>query len=324
MVQQADEARDNTRQRSIVRRKRFLFPAVFLLLVAAVVFGYWYLHLRGYVSTNNAYVQADPITVSSKVLGRVTRLAAEEGDTTKQGELLVLLNDSDLRAQEAQSQANLEYSQRNVTLTGINLERVREDFGRASMQYADNVITREQYDHARQALQAAEAQQRVAQSQVNTAMAQMGVVETQLQNMKILAPVSAVVARKWVVPGDIVQPGQSIYTLYDLGNVWVTANFEETKLQSVRVGDTVEVVVDAYPGVRFGGRVLLIGAAAASQFALIPPNNASGNFTKVTQRVPVKISVEARSPGQGPESISLLPGMSAEVRIRVGSGPKSR
>jgi len=324
MVQQTDEACDNTRQRSIVKRKRFLFPVIFLLLAAVVISAYWYLHLRGYVSTNNAYVQSDPVTVSSKVLGRVTQLAAGEGDTTRQGELLVTLDDSDLRAQEAQSQANLEYSQRNVSLAGINLDRVREDFSRASMQYTDNVITREQYDHARQALQAAEAQHKVAQSQVTTSRAQLGVVETQLRNTRILAPASAVVARKWVMPGDIVQPGQSIYTLYDLSDLWITANFEETKLLSVGVGDTVEVFVDAFPGVKFGGRVLLIGAAAASQFALIPANNASGNFTKVTQRVPVRISIEPPSPGQKPDQIPLLPGMSAEVRIRVGSGPNSR
>jgi membrane fusion protein (multidrug efflux system) len=203
------------------------------------------------------------------------------------------------------------------------VERAREDFSRASAQYSDKVVTREQYDHARQALQMAEAQQEVAVSQVNTSRAQLGVVETQLQNMRILTPSTGVVARKWVMPGDIVQPGQPIYTLYDLGNLWITANFEETKLYSVRVGDSVEISVDAHPGVNFRGRVLLIGAAAASQFALIPPNNASGNFTKVTQRVPVKISIEAPSPGQKPERISLLPGMSAEVRIRVGSGPNS-
>ncbi len=323
MVERADEACDKG-QRSIVKRKRFLFPAVFVLLAACIILGYWYLHLRGYISTNNAYVQSDPVTVSSKVLGRVTRLAVQEGDTTRQGELLVTLDDSDLRAQEAQSQASLEYSQRNVALAGINLDRARDDFNRASMQFTDNVITREQYDHARQALQAAEAQQKVAQSQVATSRAQLGVVQTQLYNMRILAPVSAVVARKWVMPGDIVQPGQSIYTLYDLTDLWITANFEETKLQSVGVGDTVEIYVDAFPGVKFGGRVLLIGAAAASQFALIPANNASGNFTKVTQRVPVRISIEPEASGRKPGRVPLLPGMSTEVRIRVGSGSEQR
>ena len=148
-------------------------------------------------------------------------------------------------------------------------------------------------------------------------------VETQLKNSSIVAPIAGVIARKWVMPGDIVQPGQPILTIYDLDSVWVTANFEETKLAFVRLDDAVRISVDAYPGVEFEGRVRLIGAAAVSQFSLIPPNNASGNFTKVAQRVPVKISIESKGSEKNFHPISLLPGMSAEVKIRVNSTPRS-
>jgi membrane fusion protein (multidrug efflux system) len=168
----------------------------------------------------------------------------------------------------------------------------------------------------------AEAQYKVALSQVNTSKAQLGVVETQLRNTRVLAPVSGVAARKWVTPGDIAQPGQPIFTIYDLNNIWITANFEETKLAAIHLDDPVEISVDTYPGRKFTGKVVLIGAAAVSQFSLIPPNNASGNFTKVTQRVPIKISIDARNSGnteQHSDRISLLPGMSVEVKIRVKS-----
>jgi membrane fusion protein (multidrug efflux system) len=117
--------------------------------------------------------------------------------------------------------------------------------------------------------------------------------------------------------GDVVQPGQPIFSIYDLQHLWVTANFEETKLASIRLNDPVEISVDAYPDSHFEGRVIQLGANTASQFSLIPPNNASGNFTKVTQRVPVKISIEDKESSSHSRSSQLLPGMSVEVKVKV-------
>ncbi len=101
--------------------------------------------------------------------------------------------------------------------------------------------------------------------------------EANLKNLQIQSPVSGVVAKRWVLTGDVVQPGQSIFTLFDLRHVWVTANFEETKLAKIQVGDSVEITVDAYPGTRFRGKVKEIGVNTAAQFSLIGANNASGN-----------------------------------------------
>jgi membrane fusion protein (multidrug efflux system) len=122
-----------------------------------------------------------------------------------------------------------------------------------------------------------------------------------------------VVSRRWVLKGDVVQPGQAIYTLYNLDSVWVTANLEETKLGRIAPGDAVTVQVDAYPGRDFPGHVAQIGTNTAAQFSLIPPNNASGNFTKVTQRVPVRIALD-RAAG---DNARLLPGMSASIRVTL-------
>jgi membrane fusion protein, multidrug efflux system len=292
-------------------RKRIVVPLVALLLLAALVAGYWYRFLRGTVATDDAYVDGDAITVSSKVLGRVTELGADEGDAVAPGRVLVRLDDADLRVREAQGQAGLELAQRNVPVAQINLDRARDDFDRASYQFQEKVITREQLDHARQAWDLARAQVQVALGQVGAAQAQLDVVRGDLQNLEIPAPQPGVVARKWIVTGDIVQPGQPILTLYDLGDVWITANFEETKLGHIRVGDPVRITADAHRGREIAGKVTRIGAVAASRFSLIPPNNAAGNFTKVTQRVPVRIDLapEARR--------GLLPGMSVEVKIRL-------
>jgi membrane fusion protein (multidrug efflux system) len=298
-------------------RKRIIIPVAILIAAAALIAVYWHVYVRGYVSTDDAYIDGDAVTVSAKMMGRVAALNAAEGDSVRAGELLVQLDDSDLNAQHAQASAGLEYVRQSVPVAKISLDRAQEDFDRASYQYTNKVIPREQYDHARQALEMARAQYTVALSQVNASKAQLDVIETQLENTKVFAPCAGVVARKWIVPGDVVQPGQPILTLYDLGNLWVTANLEETKLASIHLGDSVRIKVDASRDREFTGTVILVGAAAASQFSLIPPNNASGNFTKVTQRIPVKISIDGAPADSTGERFRFLPGMSADVKIRV-------
>ncbi len=303
------------RKKSGYRKKGILIPLFLFLVIGGGIFAYWYLYLRGYVSTDDAYIDGDAITISSKILGRVKALTVDEGDSVTAGQLLVQLDDSDLQAQNAEAAAALEYTRQNVPVAKINQDRAQDDFHRASVQYNDGVITKENFDHARQALDLAHAEYNVALSHVKSAEAQLAVISTKLTHTRVEAPMVGVVARKWVVLGDIVQPGQPIFTLYDLNNVWVTANFEETKLSSINLGDSVEISVDAYPGHPIRGRVSSIGAAAASQFSLIPPNNASGNFTKVTQRVPVKIVIDPAVDPAGDGKPTLRPGMSVEVKI---------
>ncbi len=299
------------------RKKRILIPLAILLIIAAAIFLYWYHYLRGWASTDDAVIDSDPVTISSKLLGRIISLAADEGDTVRAGELLVSIDDSDLKAQESQATAGLELAHQNAKVAEIALKRAGDDYRRDSIQFQNHVIPREQYDHARQAFELAGAQLAVTKGQVGVAEAQLKVIETALANTRIIAGARGVVAKKWVMPGDIVAPGQPIFTLFDLGDVWITANFEETKLHDIRPGDSVRISVDAFPGREFTGRVDLIGAAAASQFSLIPPNNASGNFTKVTQRVPVKILLDSIDVDDPPGWPALLPGMSVEVKVRV-------
>jgi membrane fusion protein (multidrug efflux system) len=316
-----DEKREtgaqSQKQKAIYKRKRLIIPLILFLLISGAIASYWYFYLRGHISTDDAFIDADAMTISSKILGRITSIKVNEGDTVRPGQSLVQLDDSDLQAQKVQAIAALDYTQENLPVAKINIDRAQEDFDRASVQFKSNIIPREQYDHSRKALELARAQYNVAQSQIKTSEAQLYTIETQLRNTQISAPMPGVVARKWLLPGDIVQAGQPILTIYDLQNVWVTANFEETKLASIVQGDSVQISVDAYPGREFRGTVLLIGSAAASEFSLIPPNNASGNFTKVTQRVPVKISINIPQIDNPRKRISLLPGMSAEVKIRV-------
>lgn len=298
--------------------KRLFVLAVFLAAIAGAIFAYWYFNLRGFVSTDDAFIDGDRVSVASKVLGRITNLMADEGDQVAEDQLLVRLDDADLRAQEAQAEADLELARQNVALAKVSLQKAKDDYNRGTTQFKSHIIPQEQYNHISKALDAAQAQYRIELARVQAANAQLNVVQTQLENTRITAPIAGVIAKRWVLNGDVVQPGQPIFTIYDSNHVWVTANFEETKLASIRPGAPVQISVDAYGSSRFEGEVKLIGAAAASEFSLIPPNNASGNFTKVTQRVPVKISIRLDSMNDQGDAPLLLPGMSVEVRVRVG------
>ncbi len=300
----------------LYRKKRILIPTAILLLVAAAAYWYYVTNIRGFNATDDAYVDGNRVSISAKILGRITDLRAGEGDTVKHGIVIVSLDDADLRAQEEQSEAALADARQGIELARVNMDRALDDFQRAESQYKTKVIPLEQYEHAKSALAATRTQQKMADTRVATAAAQLHVVRTNLLNTKILAPMDGIVAKRYALPGDVVQAGQPILSVYDLSSVWVTANFEETKIGSIRIGDPVEISVDAYPDRKIAGKVRQFGASTASQFSLIPPNNASGNFTKVTQRVPVKISIDPTSiPGTGQP---LLPGMSVVVRVKVG------
>jgi membrane fusion protein, multidrug efflux system len=300
----------------LYRKKRVLIP--FFILIAALGFGawYWYQNLRGFVSTDDAFIDANKVSISSKVLGRIVVLTVDEGDRAKQGALLVRLDETDLRSQVEQARASLAFAQESLPLAKLNVDRASDDFARADLQFKGAVITKEQYVHAQQALDAAKAEYAIAVSKIAVAKAQVGVVETQLENMTLVAPFDGIVAKRWLLPGDVVQPGQPILTIYDTRLIWVAANLEETKLERVKLQDRVEINVDTYPGHAFWGKVGLIGDYTAAQFSLIPPNNASGNFTKVTQRVPLKIYLDAETPETRP-AVPLRPGMSVEIKIRV-------
>ncbi|TCL70117.1 membrane fusion protein (multidrug efflux system) [Hydrogenispora ethanolica] len=292
--------------------KNLFIPVVLVLALAAGGGWYWYTSMSGYIETDDAIVDGYQATIGSKILGRIAGLLVKENQKVQAGQTLVQLDDSDLRAQENQAQAALAYAQQNVNLARVNQAKAQEDFARAAAQFKAGFISREQYDHAKSALDVTRAQIAIAQSQVASAQSQLNVVRTQLLNTRIAAPMGGVISKRWVMTGDVVQAGQSIFSIYDVQHVWVTANFEETKLARLRVGEPVAIAVDAYPGARFQGRVQEIGANTAAQFSLIPPNNASGNFTKITQRIPVKITFASLSAAQ-----PLLPGMSVEVKVKV-------
>lgn len=329
------------------RRARKIRAYILLVVVVVAVLAvayYYYREYSKYYSTDDAYIDADRVSVSSKILGRIADIRAEEGDTVQEGELLVLLDSSDLVSQRVQAialrdqsvaamhqaEAKSELDGKNSLVQEINVARAREDLDRATIQFNGQVISQEQFDHTKKAYEAAQAQLEASRAQlavgksqvesaevsIKTANAQIGTIETQLRNTRIYAPAGGRVARRWLLPGDIAQPGQSVLTITRDSVKWVLAYFEETKVGGMHDGQEAEFTVDAFPGVKFYGAIFNISPNTAAQFSLIPPNNASGNFTKVTQRIPLKISI-LRSDSPDSTLISrLVSGMSAVVKIR--------
>ena len=196
-------------------------------------------------------------------------------------------------------------------------------------EYADSTSS-EQFDHSRKAYESAQAQLEAAKAQLNvsksmvesaqstikTASAQVSTVETMLRNTRIYAPSSGIIAKRWQLAGDIVQPGQPVFTITKDSALYVTAFLEETRITYFNLGKKVEFTVDAFPDVTFSGEVTYIAANTASQFSLIPPNNASGNFTKVTQRIPVRISILDWTNKNKYPNLKLVAGMSVFLKIR--------
>ena len=322
---------------------RVYIPLTIVILILLAGAWYWYRDYSRYITTDDAHVDADNVSVGSKILGRISAIYANEGDLVIQGALLADIDSSDLHAQRNQAvalkdqalanfaQSEVKYSsdQKSIRVLEINLERANDDLTRAKSQYDGGVITLEQFDHIKKVyetsvaqLEAAKAQLLVSKSMISsasaaveTADAQVKVLDTQLKNTRLTAPADGIIAKRWLLPGDVVQPSQSIFTLTMSKNLWVVAFLEETKISEVHTGQSVRFSIDAFPAVKFNGKVFMVGSTTASVFSLIPANNASGNFTKVTQRVPVRISIESADNKKEISSFNIFSGMSAVVKI---------
>jgi membrane fusion protein, multidrug efflux system len=285
-----------------------MIGAIVLIVLAVIGLGIliWWLTTLNYLTTDDSAIEGDHVSVSSKMMGRISKIAADEGAKVENGQLLAQLDDTDLKSQEAQLQASLNYTALNVNLAKVNLDRTKNDFDRQKAVYKSGNSTPEQYDHAAKTLDAANIQYSLALAQIETAKAQLGVVETQLANTKIAAPIKGVIAKRNYSAGEVIQPGQAIFLINDLANVWVVANFEETKVRLIKPDEPVNITVDAYPGLTLKGKVAQVSAA------IVPPPFSIGESTKTTQKIPIKILFN-----DIPESLMLLPGMSVEVTIKV-------
>jgi membrane fusion protein (multidrug efflux system) len=304
-------------------------------------------HITPIAPKVQAFVARVLVEDNQKVAAGDTLLVLDERDL----QVRVSEAEADLRSAQAQggsesrggastaalaaARSNASSADAAVSAAEAAVRKTTADLARYRTLAAQKVISAQQldqaqwaYDNARAALEAATKQAAAggsmvlgAQSEVTAAAARMAAARSALENARlqlsyavVTAPASGIVAKRAVEVGALVQPGQQVMSLVPDSGVWVTANLKETQVERVQPGARVDIEVDAYPGVVFHGAVESLSPATGARFALLPPDNATGNFTKVVQRVPVRIRVE---PGQNP-SHPLRPGMSASVTILTG------
>jgi membrane fusion protein (multidrug efflux system) len=364
----------------IVDRVRVRLPAqhkIWFLSAAALVLAAWggnWLYQRWtHVYIDDARVDGEVVTISSRVSGWITELPVIEGDEVKKGELLARVDSRDsvlqrevllsklqaiegqmavVKAQTGQvdqetlgkfqSETNrVVAAEAEVAALEAQMKQAREDYKRT--QDVEKWITRQEVERARTAYQQTEASHRKALAEVaavhgslssaSGSRRQLQVIarqllvlarqadeiraeirrqDTDIADRTIVSPANGRVVMTFVRKGEHVSPGQRILMFHDPNEIWVEANVKETDVGVLKPGMKADIRVDAYPGKVFAGEVLRIGQAATNKFALLPDPNPSGNFTKITQRLPVRI-------GLADKDGALRPGMMVEVYIAVGN-----
>jgi len=334
------------------RKRRWLRPLLMfgvpLLLIAAV--GGWWALSGGTVSTDNAYVQQDKVSVASDVAGRIVEVAVKENQPVKAGDLLFRIDPEPYRialsqadAAIANAQVQVGTLQASVVGTGADIQAARdqiasaqEDYSRQKALMDRGFTTRARYDQAlhsveqarasyqRAVADAAEARSKLSSGSavpgvnpaIAAARAQRDKAALDLARTARYAPVDGVVSQSdRLQVGQMMMSGLPAVTIVRTGSrsdgSWVEANFKETDLDKMRVGQPAEVSFDAYPGLKLKGHVASIGAGTGSEFSVLPAQNANGNWVKVTQRVPVRIAIDEKSPR------ALIAGLSADVTVDV-------
>src|SRR5436190_7882408 len=314
------------------KRTVFIIMGVVLLGLVAVGVRRW-IYSLSHVSTDNAQVDGHIIPILPKVGGYVVEVRTDENRQVKAGDTLVVLDDRDYRARLAQAEADLAVAlagvsnrarvgqaEAQVAQAQANAEKAHADLERIKPLAEKDIVPKQALDAADAAARAADAALAAAQAallgadaRVAAARAARDQAALNLSYTRIIAPAEGVVSKKSAELGQLVQPGQPLMSLVPLGDVWVTANLKETQMVDVTPGDPVDFTVDAYGSRHFSGHVESLSPATGARFSLLPPDNATGNFTKVVQRVPVRIRLDGKNDPTRP----LRPGMSVAVTIQT-------
>jgi membrane fusion protein (multidrug efflux system) len=337
-------------QRSDPRRLLLAIVAA-VVIVSGIGYGlYWFFYASRVENTDDAYVGGDVVYITSREPGTVLALHADDTQVVRRGQLLVELDPVNANVAMEAAEADLARTVRAVranfskvdqghaqlTVARVALATAESDYSRRAS--AGNSVSAEDLNHARDTLSAARANVEVAQS--DTAQAEAAVNNTRVASnpdvlaaiarlrhaaivmayMKLYSSVDGVVAQRTAQLGEQVAPGTPLMAVVPLQDVWIDANFKERQLTDMRVGQPVTVSADIYGGgVTYHGNVQGLGAGSGSAFALLPPQNATGNWIKIVQRVPVRIALDPKDLREHPLRVGLSVEVSVDISDRSGS-----
>ena len=334
------------------RRLALIALAAVFILAGGATAGWWWLDGRWHTSTDDAYVQGNLVQLTPQISGIVIRINADDTALVREGDAVVVLDDADTRSALDEAKAGLAQAVRRVRQLYANTDalrasvelrraewrRAREDLQRRTGLPDARALADEDLKHAQAQFESAAATLRAAEQQlaasealvsrttvathpdVKQAAAKLRESYLAAQRASVLAPVTGYVARRSVQLGEQVAPGAPLLAIVPLADVWVDANFKETQLEYVRIGQPATLTSDLYGGaVTYHGTVIGLGPGTGSAFALLPPQNATGNWIKIVQRLPVRIRLDPQELAAHPLRVGLS--MNASIDTHDRSGP---
>jgi membrane fusion protein, multidrug efflux system len=349
-----DKASDNTQDTSNPRKRKVMLVvlAIVVILAGVGVWGYHEFYGRWNESTDDAYVNGNVVEITPLVTGTVVSIGADDGDLVHEGQVLINFdpNDAEVGLQSAQANlartvrqvrglySNVDGMKAQVNAQQAEVQKAQDNFNRRKNLAAGGAISQEELSHARDDLTSAQNALANAKQQLKTtsalvddtvvsshpdvmsAAAQLRQAYLNNSRSTLIAPVTGYVAKRSVQLGQRVQPGTALMAVIPLDQLWIDANFKETQLRDMRIGQPVDIEADLYgSSVKYSGTIDSLGAGTGSAFALLPAQNATGNWIKIVQRVPVRIHINAEELAKHPLRVGLS--TQVDVNLRDQSGP---
>ncbi|MBF0491753.1 MAG: HlyD family secretion protein [Deltaproteobacteria bacterium] len=279
-----------------------------------------------YEETENAQIETRVYPIVSRVSGFVKAVLVQDNQGVHKNDLLIELNPQDIdknldqvKAAKTQAEANLTLAEAQKKSALALLDKNDKDLSRFSVLVKQEEISKKDFDAIQASQLSAQAQKEVAEAQISSAQAILKEKQAQLEGLElqksytqIFAPDSGEVSRKNVEPGQFIQNGQMLMAIVDSQNPWVLANFKETQLKNLHVGQKVEINIDQYPSQKFEGHIESMQLGTGARFSLFPPENATGNYIKIVQRIPVKILFD-----QDMSKYKLAAGISVTPKVKI-------
>ena len=346
MSDQQTDTQTSSNNKSQQRKKGLSIFILLLLLIAIGSAAYWFFFIKGFEETEDAYVSGNQVMVSAQVAGNISKINVDNMDPVQAGDVLLELDDTNTKLSFEQAKSNLanavrQISQLNYTVkqlksavraNEITLAQAQGNLNRRVQLVKDGAIDKESFQHAKEAVELAKANLTTSQNQleanqallldgplseqpqIQSAVSNLKQVWLNLERTKIRSPIKGYVARRNAQVGQAVSVGGALMAVVTTDQMWLDANFKETQLTHMRIGQSAEIHFDLYGKDKtFNGKVVGIEMGTGSAFSLLPTQNATGNWIKVVQRVPVRIQLDPQQLAENPLRI----GLSATVKVNV-------